>query len=191
MLEGPGELHLIQFPAGTTAVVMRTGYLLVDNAAHRFVRVATRCAAHTDRGRQRAATAIAGDLVVWTDNAPLGMHIADLATTHTIDIPTSFDAVSARFSPDRSRLAILSGGLAEAMVLVDTSSGKLLAEVSTASGGNALATYGDIPAVFQPVPFGGMLRRLVLIAQTTVGYFAKTIDTATGAVLRTVAAPKA
>jgi hypothetical protein len=88
-------------------------------------------------------------------------------------------------------VAILLGGLSEAMVFADSASGDEKADVVTASGGNSLDTFDDVPPAFEPVPFSwDSTGRLVVVAETTVGYFVKTLDPVTGTVLSTVAAPE-
>ena len=143
-------------------------------------------------GGDARVLAIAGDLVAWSGADGTNLHITNLGTGETVDTRTGLATVTSRFSPDRSRLAILSGdSVTESMTLVDTASGAEIAYLVTASGGNGLAQFDDVPPAFQPVPFGwDATGRLVVIAQTTVGYFVRTVDSASGAVVRSVAAPE-
>jgi hypothetical protein len=103
--------------------------------------------------------------------------MTNLGTGRSVETHTAFSAVTARFSPDRSRLAILSGGLSESMVLADPASGRVITQVVTASGGNGLTVFDDVPPAFEPVPFSwDATGRILVMAQTTVGYFVHTID---------------
>jgi hypothetical protein len=191
-LQSSTELHEIRFPAGTTPVAkLRRGYLLVDDAHTGLFEWQSRTPPVRIGGGDVRVLAIAGELFAWTDDVGSTVHITDLETGRAVTTHTPFSAVTARFSPDRSRLAILSGGLSESMVLADPASGRVIAQLVTASGGNALTVFDDVPPAFQPVPFSwDSTGRLVVIAQTTVGYFVHTVDPVSGSVLRTVAAPE-
>ena len=190
---GSTPLRAIRFPAGMVPVAkLRRGYLLVDDAhTGLFEWRSPTGAVRIARGDARIL-AIAGELVAWTGDGGSILHVTNVGTGRTVDARTGNAAVTARFSPDRSRLAILSGdSITESMTLVDTASGAGLANVVTASGGNGLAQFDDVPPAFQPVPFGwDATGRLVVIAQTTVGYFLRTVDSVSGSVVRTVAAPE-
>jgi hypothetical protein len=197
--EGPLErwrgLSQSRFPVGKIAVAgLRNGYLLVGEDRRGLFRWQSGSAPERIGAGASQVLAIAGDRIAWTDGFHPVVHVTMLGPeggADTVDIPFSFDAVTARFSPDGTRLAMLTGTQAQSMVLADTGTGRTIAQLVTASGGNALTSYADLPPAFQPVPFSwDSSGRLVVVAQTTVGYFVNTIDSQRGFVLRTVRAPE-
>ena len=196
-LQSAHELHALSFPNGTIPVArVRRGYLLVDRAHTSLVQWSSGTLFVPVAAGNIRVLAVSGDLVAWTTYEPSYaerdvVRVTNLATRRTTQIAVPNQAVTARFSPDRSRIAVLVGDLSfESMVFADTASGNEVAYVVTASGGNGLATFDDVPPAFEPVPFGwDRTGRLVVVTETTVGYFVKMLDPVTGTVLGTVAAP--
>ena len=189
-LESPNQLHEIRFPVGTTPVAkLRDGYLLVDDAhtallewrpGARFVRVGV--------GSARIL-AIADDRVAWADDVGSFVHVAELTTGRTINIDVRDFATTARFSPDRSRLAVLTSAETASMVLADPISGRVITRLATSDAG--LDALDTVPPAFDPVPFSwDRTGRLLLVTPPKAGNtFVKTLDPARGAVTRTIAAP--
>jgi hypothetical protein len=166
------------------------GYLVVDRAHTALIEQ------HSDgrsvqigTGRARVL-AVAADLVAWTDSSGTVVRVADLTSGSTIAIASGGYAVTARFSPDRSRIAILTSGSTDSMVLADTARGRVITRVETAKGGYGLDVFPNLPPAFEPAPFGwDTAGALLLISSASDGQFVNTDNARDGSPVLTVAAP--
>jgi hypothetical protein len=152
-LETSRELHLVAVPSGTTAVARsRDGYILTD-AAQRLLAWSGGNPPRTIVDGPARLLAIADDLVAWSDDRGDATRITNLTTARTTTAKTGGFAISARFSPDRSRLAILLSSNNDFMALADVATGSVLARMTTAVPGRGLPAFDNIALAFEPVPF--------------------------------------
>jgi hypothetical protein len=191
-LEVGGSLHPITLPRQTEPVAkLAGGYLLVDRAHTRLLVWRPRMAL-TPIGLGRARVlAVAGDLVAWSDDAGAVVHITDVSTVRTTDVQTGSFALTARFSPDRTRLAIRVDAEREYVMLADRASGDVLADLATSPRGGGLPDSTQAPPALQPAPFswtaGGAL---IVDAQADDGQrFLLSVDRRDGSVHDPVAVP--
>ena len=189
-LEAGTRLRIARTPAGTTPVGhLRNGYLVTDERRAGLLEwTGSPRLPVISSGRARVL-ALDHNLVAWSDDEGRVVHVFDLDARRAVDIACGEYALTARFSPDRSRLAILVSAQEDSMVLADTSNGDVIARsVFTHEGAGGLTDIAGPPA-FQPAPFSFDARGdLALVATTATGTIVKTFDPH-GAVLRTVPAP--
>ena len=196
-LDWKGQLRQLDLPAGTRAVAkLRDGYLLTDTkrtALWKWTdgkppdRVAT--------GTQRVL-AVADDLVAYgADTSATGdvMHVLNLTTGRVAGVDPGGFTISARFSPDRSRLAlfVLADGGQESVVLADPASGRVITRIDLSATSAGLHQFRGLAAAFQPVPFSwdGKGAQLVVVApgpDSPVVDFVKATD---GTIVRTKRVP--
>ena len=117
------------------------------------------------------------------------MHITDVSTGRTTDVRTGSFALTARFSPDRTRLAIRVDAEREYVMLADLASGDVLADLATSPRG--LPDSTQAPPALQPAPFswtaGGAL---IVDAEADDGRrFVLSVDRRDGSVHDPVAVP--
>ena len=189
-LEGGPGLRIVRVPAGTRPIAhLADGYLVTDTRRAGLLQWtgSTRLPI-VALGRARVL-ALDHNLVAWSDDEGRVAHVFNFDTRRAVDIACGEYARTARFSPDRSRLAILRSAAEDSMVLADTTSGRVLARsVFTHDGAGGLTDIAGPPA-FQPAPFSFDARGdLALVATTTTGTEVRTFDRE-GTVIRTVAAP--
>jgi len=193
-LDARGQLRLIELPPGMQAVAkLRDGYLLSDTkrtALFQWLdgKPPERVATGTAR-----VVAVSGDLVAFGGDTGDVLHVLNLATGRTIDVHAGGFALTARFSPDRGRLAlfVLAEGGAESVVLADPGSGRVITRTDTSATSSALHQFRGLAAGFQPVPFSwdAKTAQLVVVAPgrgTPVVDFVNATD---GTVTRSVPAP--
>jgi hypothetical protein len=191
-LQSTNGLRRLAFPPGTSPVAhLRTGYLLVDDArtalfrwqpGTRIVRIA--------EGEARVL-AIAHDLVAWADDIGNVVHVTNLTTGGTIDIASGGYAITARFAPNSSRLAILVAEHRNSMVLAEPTTGRVVARLGCSTVDGELEAFPNVPASLQPAPFSwDTAGQLVLVCAVPTGLFVTTLDPAHGAMLRKVVAPQ-
>jgi hypothetical protein len=189
-LEGGSALRIVPVPAGTTPVAhLVDGYLVTDkHRAGLLEWTGSPRLPIIGVGRARVL-ALDHNLVAWSDDEGRVVHVLNLDTRRAVDIACGEYALTARFSPDRSRLAILRSAEEDSMVLAETTSGRVLARsVFTHEGVGGLTDIAGPPA-FQPAPFSFDARgNLALVATTTTGTYVKTFDPS-GTVIRAVPAP--
>jgi hypothetical protein len=189
-LDTGSALRRIAVPGGTMPVAkLRDGYLLVD-ASQNLLEWSPGAPLRKIADGHARVLAIADDLVAWSDDSGDVTRVTSLSTTRTRRIPTGGFAISARFSPDRSRIAILLSSTNDSMVLADTVTGSVLARVTTAVPGRGLPAFDNIALAFEPVPFswGPTGRQLVVVARRGSESFIHDLDT-NGAVTRTKTGP--
>jgi hypothetical protein len=189
-LQGANELRRIEFPHGTSPVAhLRTGYLLDDARTGLFRWRPGVRPTQIVPGRARVL-AIADDLVVWADDIGSVVHVTNLTTQRSIDVASGGHAVTARFAPNRSRLAILVGAHRAAVVLADSTTGRVLTRSSCSTDGGELNAFANVPPALEPVPFTwDAAGRMILVCATPPGLVVTTIDSDRARLLWTVAAP--
>jgi hypothetical protein len=191
-LQSTNGLRRTAFPSGTSPVAhLRTGYLLVDDArtalfrwqpGTRMVRIA--------EGKARVL-ALAHDLVAWADDVGSVVHVTSLTTGRTIDVGSGGYAITARFAPNSSRLAILVAAHRNSMVLADPTTGQVVARLGCSTVDGELEAFPNVPASLEPAPFSwDTAGQLVLVCAEPTGLFVTTLDPAHGAVLRKAVAPQ-
>lgn len=188
-----GRLSRLTFPAGTTPVAkLADGYLLVDKAGTSLLRWRNGSAPVPIAAGAARVLAIAHDLVAWSDTKGAVVRVTDVETGHTVDINSGGYAITARFSPDSSRLAIFVLAAQQEMVLADTATGNVITRIPTATASGGLHQFRTLPSGFQPSPFSWnpTTGELTLVTTTGAGPPAVlTVTAADGTVKRTVNGP--
>ena len=189
-LEPGTRLRIARTPVGTIPVAhLRNGYLVTDRRRAGLLEWTGSPRLPLIGVGPARVLALDHNLVAWSDNAGRVVHVFDLDARRAVDIACGAYALTARFSRDRSRLAILVSAEEDSMVLADTSSGHVIARsVFTHEGAGGLTDIAGPPA-FQPAPFSFDARGdLALVATTATGTIVKSFDPR-GAVIRSVPAP--
>jgi len=196
-LGGSGQLRHLTFADGARPVAkLRDGYLVVDAAQTAMIDQPSRGPARRIGTGDAVVLAVAGDLVAWSDDdssrgGGTTVHVTDVATNGTADVETAGTAVTARFSPDSTRIAVLSRARGESTVLAETATGRVLKTLPTASAANAITTFRNAPPALQPSPFNWDPATGNLIVVTTNGGPGSTVAfvDVNGNVVHTEAAP--
>lgn len=191
-LVGGPELRSVRVPAGTTPVAhLADGYLVTDKRRGGLLEWTGSPRLPVIAFGPTRVLALDHNLVAWSDDEGRVVHVYDLDTRGAVDIACGEYALTARFSPDRSRLAILTSAEEDSMVLADTMSGEVIARTAFTHEGAGGLTDINGPPAFQPAPFSFDARGdLALVATTATGTYLETFD-ADGALIRKVAAPAA
>ena len=188
---GNRALHHVTFPGGAQPVAkLRDGYLVVDAAHTSLLVVPSKGAARTiGRGNVRVL-AVANDLVAWSDSVGRVVHVTNVETQLTANVDSGSYVVTARFSPDRTRLAILTTAGGASAVLADTASGRVITRLATSSSNRALPQYRSAPPALQPSPFSWdpVTHDLVVVTISANGTAVAVLG-ADGKVVRTTPAP--
>ncbi len=187
-----GQLSRLTFPAATKPVAkLADGYLLVDTAGTSLLRWRNGSAPVPIATGTARVLAIAHDVVAWSDSKGAVVRLTNVETGHTVDIDSGGYAITARFSPDRSRLAILVLGAQQEMVLADTTTGHVVTRIPTAPPDGGLHQFRTLPSGFQPAPFSWNPNTgdLVIVATISSPPTVSTVAPADGAVKHTVNGP--
>ena len=189
-LEGRTTPRRVRVPAGTTPVAhIRNGYLVSDE--RRAVLLEWTGGVRLPIigfGRARVL-ALDHNLVAWSDEAGRVVHVFDFDARRAVDVACGGYALTARFSPDRSRIAVLVRGKEDSMVLATTSNGDVIARTAFTHEGAGRLTDIAGPPAFQPAPFAFDPRGdLTLVTTSVTGVVVKTFG-ADGKVIRSVPAP--
>ena len=188
-----GQLARLTFPAGTTPVAkLADGYLLVDKAGTALLRWRSGTEPVRIATGNARVLAIAQDLVAWSDTAGHVVRVTNVETGHTVAISSGGYAITARFSPDRARLAIFVLAARQEMVLADSATGRVITRVSTSVPGGGLHQFRTLPSGFQPAPFSWNPTTGELLVVATTGAGPPMVSSrapSDGTVKRTVAGP--
>ena len=152
-LDAKGQLRQIAIPPGNASRREAAGRVSPHrHQAHGAVPVAEgqppkRVASGTTR-----VLAVAGDLVAYGGDTGNVVHVLNLATGRTTELHPDGFAMTARFSPDRSRLAlfVLADGGQESVALADPASGRVITRIDTSATSAGLHQFrgfaGRVPA---------------------------------------------
>ncbi len=187
-----GQLSRLTFPAGTKPVAkLADGYLLVDPAGTSLLRWRNGSAPVPIAAGAARVLAIAHDVVAWSDTKGTVVRVTNVETGHTVDIDSGGYAITARFSPDRSRLAIFALAAQQEMVLADPATGHVVTRIPTAPAGGGLHQFRTLPSGFQPAPFSWNPNtgELIVVATTSSPPTVSTVAPADGTVKHTVNGP--
>ena len=194
-LKAGGQLTQLYLPVGTQAIAkLRDGYLLTDAKRTTLLKWVERTQPVRVATGSARVLAVADDLVAFGADTGEVMHVLNLTTGRTIDVHPGGFATTARFSADRSRLAlfVITRTGRQEMVLADAGSGRLITRIATSTTSAGLRQFRALAAGFQPVPFtwNAKTAELVVVAAGHGSPVIDFVNSADGKIARTAHTPK-
>jgi hypothetical protein len=185
---GP-ELRLVTPPSGTQLLAkLADGYIVADARRSELLLWRDQQLLRLGVGPARVL-AVAGTKVAWSDDVGTVVHVADPQSGRTRDIPTGDFALTARFSPDLSKIAVFASAERDQVVLADATTGRVLTRIR-ASKANWVAAPDYLPSALLPVPFSWTLKsRQLLVVTTATPATIEWIDSTTGETTSSTIAP--